>query len=79
MNPYKELISFIVSHISPEAIANFRASEDAHDYFYELLGREKAGIATEEERKELDKCMEVEHLIRMIKIQSKKSLHVAQS
>ncbi len=79
MNPYKELISFIVSHISPEAITNFKASEDSHDHFYELLSREKAGIATEEERKEIDKFMEMEHLVRMIKIQSKKSVHVAQS
>ena len=78
MNPYTELINFVVSNVSADAIESFRASDEMHDHVYELIEREKAGIATEKERHELDKHMEMEHLIRMIKIRAKESLYVTQ-
>lgn len=75
MNPYKELIEFVVANVPAEAIANFRASDELHDHVYSLIDKEKAGIATEEERKELDKFMDVERMIRSMKIKAKQSVY----
>ncbi len=71
MKAYTEFVDFIVTHIKPEAIAAFKASEENHDLFYELLGKEKAGIASVEERKLLDQFMQIEHIMRMAKIKSR--------
>ena len=71
MNPYADFIEFIVTHIEPESIAAFKASEETHDFFYKLLSKEKAGTASAEERKSLDQFMQIEHIMRMAKIKSR--------
>lgn len=67
MNPFIELIDFVVANVKPEVIAAFRASEESHKYAYDLLHKEKTGVATEKERAELDQFLQLEHIVRMMK------------
>lgn len=67
MNPYQDFVDFIVAHIPAEKILQFRASEAMHDYAYSLLDKEKAGLATAEERKESDQILNVGLVVRLMK------------
>lgn len=71
MNPFDDLIDFVVANVKPEVIASFKASQETHNYVYNLLDKEKLGAATAEERSELDQFMHLEHIVRMIKAKSK--------
>lgn len=62
MNPFIELIDFVVANVKPEAILAFRASEECHTYAYDLLHKEKIGMATQGERDELDQFVQLEHI-----------------
>ena len=67
MNPYSALVDFILTHATPEAVLQFRASEEVHDYFYMLIDKEKDGTATQEEKQLLEDFMRVEHILRLAK------------
>lgn len=67
MNPFNDLIDFVVANVEPEVIIAFKVSEETHDYVYDLLYKEKAGLATAEERNEFDQFMQVEHIVRVMK------------
>ncbi|MGM9507137.1 hypothetical protein ACS5NO_05405 [Larkinella sp. GY13] len=67
MNAYAEFTDLISAGVTPEQILAFKASDELRNRFYELLQKEKAGHATEEEQKELNHFMELEHIIRMAK------------
>ena len=71
INPFIELIDFVVANIKPELISAFRASEESPNYAYDLLQKEKTGVATTEERDELDQFMQLEHTIRMMKAKAR--------
>ena len=71
MNPYLILVDFMLTHIKPETMLQFRASEEMHDYFYGLLDKEKAGLATQEEIECINDFMNVEHILRLAKAKAK--------
>ncbi len=71
MKPFAELIEFIVDNVSPEKMLSFRASEDSHDRFYELVEKEKTGTISENERREIDQFLILEHIVRMAKARVK--------
>lgn len=75
MNPYSTLVDFMLTHIKPEDILQFRASEDMHDYFYLLLDKEKNGTATQEEIGLINDIMNVEHIMRLAKAKAKQYAH----
>lgn len=75
MNPYSTLVDFMLTHIKPEDILQFRASEDMHDYFYLLLDKEKNGTATQEEIDIINDFMNVEHIMRLAKAKAKQYAH----
>ncbi len=75
MNPYLTLVDFMLTHAKPEAILQFRASEDVHDYFYGLLDKEKSGTATQEEIDLINDFMNVEHSMRLAKAKTKQYAH----
>jgi hypothetical protein len=75
MNPYLTLVDFILTHATPEAVLQFRASEEVHDYFYMLLDKEKNGTATQEEKQLIDDFMSVEHIMRLAKAKAKQYAH----
>ncbi|WP_460963884.1 hypothetical protein [Spirosoma litoris] len=65
----------MLTHIKPEDILQFRASEDMHDYFYLLLDKEKNGTATQEEIGLINDIMNVEHIMRLAKAKAKQYAH----
>lgn len=67
MTPYLLLADFIATHIDPEVLANFKATEEVHDHFYDLLEKEKLGIATEAEIAEIEQFMSIEHILQLAK------------
>lgn len=69
---YNEIVEFIAAGTTPEAVANFRASEETRARVDELIRREKSASLTDEERSELDHFLEIEHLMRLAKAKAKK-------
>ena len=70
MNPFAELIDFVVENIPPEQVLAFRTSEKSHSQVYELIEKEKTGYILDHERKELDQFGEAEHIMRVAKIKA---------
>ncbi|WP_221622300.1 hypothetical protein [Larkinella rosea] len=53
--------------MTPEQIPAFKALDEMRSRFYDSLSKEKAGLASEEDRKELNHFLELEPIIRMAK------------
>ena len=66
---YDEVIEFIASS-SPQNVIAFRPSEEARDRVAELIVREKTEGLSEEEKSELDLCLQIEHLMRVAKVRA---------
>jgi hypothetical protein len=64
---YLEIIDFIASGTTPEAMANYRPSRKAQRRVADLIERDKNKSLTPEEKTELDHFVELEHIIRMAK------------
>ena len=75
MNPYLTLVDFILAHMKPETVLQFRASDEMHDHFYILLDKEKNGTATPEEIELINDFMSVEHIMRLAKAKAKQYAH----
>ena len=64
---YLEIIDFIAAGTTPETVANYRPSRGAQQRVAELIAREKEELLTLEEKSELDRFVELEHILRMAK------------
>ena len=64
---YFEIIDFIAAGSTPEAVADFRPSPEAQQRLAALIEREKEGSLSPEEKAELDRFMDLEHILRMAK------------
>lgn len=71
---YFEIIDFIASGTTPEAVARFRPSSEAQQRVAELMERQKACGLSSEEQAELDHFMELEHILRMAKARARQIL-----
>jgi len=67
MNAYDELVDVIATGPGAERIIGFRASTDNQTRVAELLDREKNGSLSPQETAELDRYLQLEHLIRLAK------------
>ena len=67
----QEIVDFMVSGTTPESILSFHPSEAASRRLEDLIGREKDGLLTAEEKLELDHCFHLEHLMRMAKAKAR--------
>jgi len=65
-----EIARFLVGRPTPEQIVAFHPSQEATDHFYALIGAERSGTITDEERAELDSCINLEHIMRLIKAEA---------
>jgi hypothetical protein len=65
------LIDFMLANIKPEILIDFRASEEVHDHVYDLINREKTGLATLADKNQLDQFMELEHMMRVVKAKAR--------
>jgi len=70
MNVYDEIVEFIASR-NPQEVADFQPSEAASQRFWGLIEAEKEGRLNEADRAELDRAMELEHLMRLAKARAR--------
>jgi hypothetical protein len=71
---YLEIIEFIASGTTPEAVAHFRPSLEAQERVASLIERQNAARLSSEEKAELDHFMELEHILRMAKARARQIL-----
>jgi hypothetical protein len=67
MNAYDELVAVIATGPGAERVARFRASDENQRRVAELLDREKNESLTPHEAAELDRYLQLEHLVRLAK------------
>lgn len=72
---YEEIIDFIAAGTSPQAVTDFRPSDEARQRVADLTAREKsaAGLSPEETA-ELDHYLQLEHLMRLAKARARRLL-----
>lgn len=67
-----EEVANLIASANPAKVLAFRPSEETKLRVSELIEREKAGEISNEEKRELDYYMHLEHLMRMAKIYARK-------
>ena len=75
---YFEIIDFIATGTTPEAIIQFRPSSEAQIRVADLIEREKEDRLSPEEKAELDHFLELEHILRMAKARARQILSCGQ-
>ena len=71
---YLEIIDFIAAGATPQAVVDYRPSAATQQRVAELIAREKAGGLSPEEKVELDRFMNLEHILRMAKARARQIL-----
>ena len=71
---YLEIIDFIASGTTPQAVVDYRPSEEAQQRLAALMARDNEGTLTPEEKSELHHFMDLEHIIRMAKARARQIL-----
>jgi hypothetical protein len=71
---YLEIIDFIAGGTTPETVASYRPSPEAQQRVAELIARAKEGGLSPEEDSELDRFMDLEHILRMAKARARQIL-----
>jgi hypothetical protein len=71
---YFEIIDFIATGTTPEAVAHFRPSPEAQQRVSDLIEQEKENALSPEAKAELDHFMELEHILRMAKARARQIL-----
>ena len=73
MQAYEEVAEFIARR-GPREVADFRPSAESRERVVELLGREKAGGISAEERRELDHYEDLELLMNLARAHARQLL-----
>ena len=76
LKAYEELIDFIAAGTTPDNVVAFRPSEETKQRVADLLCREKTTGLTPDELSELDRYMQLEHLMRLAKARARKYLSI---
>lgn len=71
---FDEIIDFLTSCPSPDAVVAFKPSVALQNRADMLLEKNRQGTVTTEERQELDYFMVIEHLMRLAKARARKRL-----
>ena len=72
LKAYEEVVDFIASGTSPDAVVSFKPSDGVRERVRDLLYFEKTRGLTVEETSELDHYMQLEHLMRLAKARARK-------
>ncbi len=72
LSVYRELITYLADHVSPEDILAFRIPDIAQDRAEELTEHNKEGHLTADEARELAEMLEFDELLSLLKA---KALH----
>jgi hypothetical protein len=71
---FDEIVDFLTSCPSPDAVVAFKPSADLQTRSEFLLEKKRQNTLTPQERQELDYFMVIEHLMRMAKARARKRL-----
>lgn len=71
---YREVVEFLSRRPMPEQVLAFHASPEVNARAHELLVRERDGDVTEEEGRELERYVHVEHFVRLLKAEAHRQL-----
>lgn len=69
-----EVARFLASGPTPEQIVAFHPSQEATDHAYALISADRNNTITDEERAELDSYVDLEYMMRLIKIEAQRVL-----
>jgi len=75
---YEEIIDFIAAGTTPESIIAFRPSAALQGRVTELSQRASDGSISDEERSELEDCLQLEHIMIMAKARARQHTQVGQ-
>jgi hypothetical protein len=64
---YDEIIDFIAAGTTLQSVVNFKLSDAANERLEYLVYRHKMSELTPEEKKELDRFLTLEHIMRLAK------------
>ncbi|MEI2581736.1 hypothetical protein [Scytonema sp. PRP1] len=64
---YDEIIDFIAAGTTPESVVNFQLSDSGKDRLEDLVYKHKMGELTPEEKRELNHCLTLEHIMILAK------------
>ena len=67
-----EFIAFIASGTNPNSVVAFRPSDSVKERVADLIYREKTSVLSDGEKSELDRYMQLEHLMRLAKAKARK-------
>lgn len=70
-----EIVEFLASDPSPQAVINYHVSTRAQERLQRLLALNAAGLLSSDEDRELDELEKVEHLFVMLKAQVAAKIH----
>jgi len=70
-SPLDEVLDFLVSSPSPEQILSIHPSESAQERLRYLLDASRNNALSDMERVELDSAMQLEHLMRRLKLRAR--------
>ena len=71
---FAEILDFMVSTPSPEAIIAFKPSAQMEARLADLMSKNKQDALTDEERHELEAFLQLNHFVNMLKIRARKKL-----
>jgi hypothetical protein len=71
---FAEMLDFMVSSPSPEAIIAFKPSSQLEAHLTALMTKNKQDALTPDEREELDAFLQLNHFMNMLKIRARKKL-----
>lgn len=69
-----EIARFLASGPTPEQIIVFRPSPEAIERAYSLIATEREGRMSDEEHAELDTYVNLEHMMRLVKVEAHRIL-----
>jgi hypothetical protein len=71
---FAEILDFMVSSPSPEAIIAFKPSAQMEIRMTQLMSHNKQDILSDEDRDELEALLQLNHFVNMLKIRARKKL-----
>lgn len=71
---YDEIVGFIASGTTPDSVVAFHPSEATKTRVADLIHREKTIGLTDNETSELNHYMQLEHLMRLVKVRVRSHL-----
>jgi hypothetical protein len=69
-----EVLDFLLTSPSPQAIIDFHASPDAQERLRDLLEANRQGTLTPEERAELEEASQLNHFVMLLKAKAHKAV-----